>query len=475
MTRPPVAFGYPPKIAGPDNHYARPFFERLLFQDNTGAYQGELATSYEIAADGKSITFKLRQGVQFSDGTPFNAAAVKWNFDSLVPPKSNVLTGVSSIDAVDDYTLRLNMPSFNNLMLYSIAVDMRLCIVSPTAIQKNNLDWAATHPVGTGPYILKDFQPSASISYIKNPNYWNKGYPYLDGMIGNAISDPMTQALALKSGDINFIWDAAPASAAQLRDAGYPLKVAPGTLQSLGGDTANPSSIWADQRIRDAVEYAIDKDAICSGPGMGLYKPMYQIALEGTPDYNPALAPKKYNVAKAKELLAAAGKASGFEFSLFLNQAEWRDGYVAIQSYLSQVGIKMNINLIAPAEFETNVRQGGKLAANGTTQLIMELRGNNLFMCDSYLKTTSNYYGFMAKAPGIDAAVNSAEAAKDEPTRIKGMQAIAKIIYDNEPFIPLWAQPRIMVTDKLVQDPGFMINGDPMNGRLGYFSWLLTK
>jgi peptide/nickel transport system substrate-binding protein len=154
MTRPPIAFGYPPKIVGPDNHYARPFFERLLLQDNTGAYKGELATSYDIAADGKSITFKLRQGVQFNDGTPFNAAAVKWNFDGLIPPKSNVLAGVTSVDAVDDYTLKLNIPAFNNLLLYSLAVDMRTCIVSPTAVQKNGLDWAATHPVGTGPYLL---------------------------------------------------------------------------------------------------------------------------------------------------------------------------------------------------------------------------------------------------------------------------------------------------------------------------------
>jgi peptide/nickel transport system substrate-binding protein len=472
MTNAPGSFGYPPKIGGPDNMFARPFFERLLFQDNKGVYQGELASSYNIAPDSKSITFKLRQGVQFSDGTPFNAAAVKWNFDSLIPPKANVLAGVTSVDAVDDYTVKLNMPAFNNLLLYSLAVDMRLCIASPTAIQNNGLDWAATHPVGTGPYILKDYQPKTSITYARNPNYWNKDLPYLEGMVGSAMPDAMTQTLALKSGDINILWSAAPASAAQLRDGGYPLKVVPGTLQSLGGDTANPSSIWADQKLREAVEYAIDKEAICAGPGMGLYQPMYQIAIAGTPDYNTSLTPRKYNVAKAKELLAAAGKPDGFDFTLFLNQSEWRDGLTAVQDYLSKVGIKMNINLITPTVFETNMRQGGKIDPNGTTSLIMEFRGNNLFMADSYLKTTSQYYGFMTKPKGIDDVINAAEAAKDEAARVQGMQQIGKIVYDSQPFIPLWAQPRIMVTDKIVQNHGFMINDDSMNCNVGFNTWL---
>ncbi len=472
MTRPPIAFGYPPKIVGPDNHYARPFFERLLLQDNTGAYKGELATGYDIAADGKSITFKLRQGVQFSDGTPFNAAAVKWNFDTLIPPKSNILSGVTSVDAVDDYTLRLNIPAFNNLLLYSLAVDMRTCIVSPTAIQKNTLDWAATHPVGTGPYILKGFEPGVSISYTKNPNYWNKDLPLLDGIQASAISDPMTQAISLKSGDLNFLYDAAPASAAQLRDAGYTLQITGGTIQSMSGDTFNPDSVWADQRIREAVEYAIDKEAICSGPGMGLYKPAYQITVEGSTEYNTALTPRKYDVAKAKQLLAAAGKANGFETTFYLNQTDWRDGWVAVQDYLSKVGIKMTIQLMAPAEYEANLRQSNKLAKNGSTYAVFELRGNNLFLCDSYLKSTSPYYKFMARTPGIDDVINQAEAAKDEPTRIKGMQQIAKMTYDTAPFIPLWVQPRIMVTDKIVQNPGFFINGDAMNGNLGYNSWL---
>ena len=369
-------------------------------------------------------------------------------------------------------TIKLNVPAFSNLLLYSLAVDMRLGIVSPTAVEKNGLDWAATHPVGTGPYILKAFEPNSSISYDRNPNYWNKNLPYLDGIKASAMSDAMTQVMSLKSGDLNFIYDATPAGAAQLRDAGYPLQIAGGTIQSMSGDTFNPDSVWADQRIREAVEYAIDKEAICSGPGMGLYKPAYQLALEGSPDFNTTLTPRKYDVAKAKELLAAAGKPSGFETTFYLNQTDWRDGWVAVQGYLDKVGIKMTIQLMAPADYETNLRKGNKLAKNGSTYTVMELRANNLFLCDSYLRAKSPYYLFMARTPGIDAVIDQAAAAKDEATRVKGMQQIAKMTADSAPFIPLWVQPRIMVTDKIVQNPGFFIYGDAMNGNLGYNSWL---
>ena len=132
----------------------------------------------------------------------------------------------------------------------------------------------------------------------------------------------------------------------------------------------------------------------------------------------------------------------------------------------------MNIILMAPAEYESNLRKGDKLPLNAGTYTVMELRGNNLFMCESYLKSNSPYYLFMARTPGIDAVIAKAEAATDEATRIKGMQEIGKMTYDTEPFITLWAQPRILVEDDKVQDPGFFINGDAMNGNLGYQSWL---
>ena len=175
-------FGYPPRIAGAARDYAPPFFDHLLSVGDDGKYKPGLALSWDTSKDGKTITFKLRQGVTFHDGTPFNAQAVKSNIDNLIPPKATILSGITSVDVVDDYTVKLNLPAYNNLILYHFAANPATYMYSPEALKKNGADWATTHPVGTGPFMLKDYQPNISLTLVKNPNYWQKGLPYLDGI-----------------------------------------------------------------------------------------------------------------------------------------------------------------------------------------------------------------------------------------------------------------------------------------------------
>ena len=351
-------FGYPPRMVGAARDYAPPFFDRLLSVGDDGKYKQGLALSWDTSKDGKTITFKLRQGVTFHDGTPFNAQAVKANVDNLIPPKATLLSGITSVDVVDDYTVKLNLPSYNNLILYHFATNPVTWMYSPEALNKNGADWATTHPVGTGPFMLKDYQPNTSITLVKNPNYWQKGLPYLDGIEINTVSDTMTQMLSLKSGQAHAIY-AAQAAAAQLRDVGYPLQMAPGALITMNFDIKN-SEYFSRPKVRQAIEYAIDKEAICSGPGQGLYEPMYQIASSTSPDYNKALKPRKYDPAKAKKLLTEAGYPNGFSFKVFVLDTQWRDGWVAVQSYLDKVGIKMEINYVNVSAFNL-IRSGGKI------------------------------------------------------------------------------------------------------------------
>ena len=195
---PSNVFGYPPRITGSGRDYAPPFFDRLLHIGDDGKYQPGLALSWDASTDGKAITFKLRQGVTFHDGTPFNAQAVKSNIDNLIPPKRPILTGITSVDVVDDYTVKLNLPDYNNLILFQFAINPATYMYSPEALKKNGEDWAKTHPVGTGPFMLKDYQPDISLTLVKNPNYWQKGLPYLDGIKISVVSDDMTQMMTIK-------------------------------------------------------------------------------------------------------------------------------------------------------------------------------------------------------------------------------------------------------------------------------------
>jgi peptide/nickel transport system substrate-binding protein len=463
------AFGYPPRISGSDRDYGPPFFDRLLSIGDDGKYQPGLALSWDASADGKTITFKLRQGVTFHDGTPFNAQAVKANVDNLIPPKTTILVGITSVDVVDDTTVKLNLSSYNNLILYHFAVNPATWMYSPEAVKKNGEDWATTHPVGTGPFMLKDFQPNISMTLVKNTNYWQKGLPYLDGMEIASVPDPMTQIIALKAGQANAIYDAQKA-AVQLKDQGYVLHSAPGSFAGMNFDSKN-SPYFSKRQVREAIEYAIDKEAICSGPGEKLFEPAYQIRTKTHPDYNPACPPRTYDPAKAKKLLVEAGFPSGFSIKVFVKDDGWRDGWVAVQSYLAAVGIKMDIDYINTAAFNL-IRVSGKIEKGGAAWLTHPNPSNTLFTLDTYYRSNSPNYAYAVKPADIDKFIDQAKLARDPAAVTKLNQQILKLLYDDVTMVPLWEQSRFVVVDKSVQNTGWFIYGDPDNNQFGHRTWL---
>ena len=435
-----------------------------------GKYQPGLALSWDTSKDGKAITFKLRQGVKFHDGTDFNAAAVKFNLDKLIPPNPVIIDGITSVDIVDKYTVKISLSTYNNLILYHFAVNPATWMYSPEAVKKNGEDWATTHPVGTGPFMLKDYQPNISLTLVKNPNYWQKGLPYLDGIEITMGSDPMTQMITLKAGQTNAIYDATPESAAQLRDEGYPVKSAFGNLYGLSFDTKN-SEIFSKLKVREAIEYAIDKEAICSGPGRGLWTPVYQLIANTSPDYNKGCPPRKYDPAKAKKLLVEAGYPNGFSFKYFVSDTSWKDGWVAIQSYLDKVGIKMEINTTNVSVYNL-IRAGGKIEKGAAAYAALWTSSNTLYALNYTWRSDSDIYQYIVKPAGIDKLIDQAKLSRDPAAITKINQQIIKLIYDDETIVPLWQMPRIAVMDKSVQDTGWFIYGDPDNNQFGTRTWL---
>jgi peptide/nickel transport system substrate-binding protein len=463
-------FGYPPRIVGPDRDFAPPFFDRLLRVGDDGKYKPGLALSWDTSADGKTITFKLRQGVTFHDGTPFNAQAVKSNFDNLIPPKATILSGITSVEVVDDYTVRFNLPSYNNLIFYHLALNLATYMYSPEALKKNSADWATTHPVGTGPFMLKDFQPNTSLTLVKNPNYWDKGLPYLDGIEIAMVPDPMTQMLAFKAGQVHTIYSASETAAAQLRDAGYPLMAAPAGPVLMSFDIKN-SEILSKPQVRQAIEYAIDKEAICTFAGQGLFIPLYQILAESSPDFNPACPPRKYNPAKAKQLLSEAGYPNGFSFKVFILDSAWKDGWVAAQSYLNAVGITMEISYLNVSAF-TLIRGSGKIEKGAASFHSYAHSASTLFMLDTFWRSTSNIFQYVVKPAGIDQLIDQAKSSRDPAAVTKLNRQILKLIYDDQTVVPLWQNKRFAVVNKSVQNTGWFINGSEEINQFGTRTWL---
>jgi ABC-type transport system substrate-binding protein len=345
--------------------------EYLLRIDDKGMPAPWLFTSWQVAPDNKSITFNLRKGVKFHDGTDFNAEAVKYILD-LCKPAGTVdgMWAVTSIDVIDNYTVRFNLSQYEAGLLYGLAFTR---MVSPTALKTNGKDWCLTHPVGTGPFKFVSFQRDVSLKYEKFADYWQKGKPYLDGIEFDFIADPVTAVMAFQKGDVHILYGVTPKDLADLQQKGYVINRCLVSGMGLTSDSGNPKSVFSDIRVRQAVGYAIDREAIAKSLGFGFWQPAYQLypTEAGYWAYNPQIVGQPYNPKKAKELLAEAGYPNGFT-TKFIAQIPSSDYYVAIQTYLKEVGIDAQLELVAPATY-VQTRDGG-----WKDGLITFLQANNI-------------------------------------------------------------------------------------------------
>ena len=177
----PKEMSYTPEWGPADSIFALPFAERLVDWDETGNLVPQLATSWEGDPKAKTVTWHLRKGVTFHDGTPFNAEAAKWNFQ-LGLDAGRLTDGqfVKSLDVIDEYTLRMNLTEYTSMAFENYGWDP---MFSPTAYKANGgKERARTHEAGTGPFKLVDFKRDTFIKYERYDAYWRKGFPLLDGI-----------------------------------------------------------------------------------------------------------------------------------------------------------------------------------------------------------------------------------------------------------------------------------------------------
>ena len=293
--------------------------ETLLKGDVNGVIGPNLATAYEVDKDLKTITLTLRQGVKFHDGSDFNAAVVKWNLDQFINAKLGDIKGLNSVDVIDNYTVRLNTAQVTNLLITALA---NAHMVSEDAYNKNGGDkggkeYLRWHPVGTGPFKFVSYETGVRLKAAKFDNYWQKGKPYLDAVEVNYIADPMTRSSAFEAGEL----DACTADASKvdydLQQKGYNVTKSAVGFVCLTGDSKNTGSPFSNVKVRQAVDYAIDKEAIVKSLGYGFYSAADQFANPGTSAYIKDLQSRKYDPAIAKQTLTAAGYASGFSCKLY--------------------------------------------------------------------------------------------------------------------------------------------------------------
>jgi peptide/nickel transport system substrate-binding protein len=298
--------------AAPDSYTAaHPALERLAKQKLDGSLEGVLATSWKVADDLSSITLNLRKGVKFHDGSDWNADVCKWNLDLSIAAKVSAMSTFKSVDKIDDYTVRINLTSYANTLLNNLASGA-MQMISKAYVDKNGVEAARWNPVGTGPFTFVEYQRDAKLTYKRNPNYWDAGKPYLDGITMTVIADSTVRKLAFQKGDVTAMM-ATGLDAVDLQKAGFTLRATSGGTYLLIPDSKNAASPWANINVRLAASYSLDRVSLAKALGFGFAIPAYQMYASYPDSQIPGLAPTAFNLAKAKDLLTQAGFPTGFK------------------------------------------------------------------------------------------------------------------------------------------------------------------
>ena len=320
-----------------------------------------LANEWKNDATAKTITVTLKKGIKFHDGTVFDANAVKFNWDQAILQKRAELANLKSVDVVDDNTVRANLAQWDNTIVKSLLISYgRMC--SPTAFQKNGgEEWALTHPVGTGPFKFVSFQRDVKIEYEKNPDYWQAGKPYLDGIQIIMYADPTTRLLSLRGGELDMA-EIYPQDVKEIQALGKftILKLNSGigsALTSLMADSGHADSPFSKLQVRQAMSYAVNTKAIVDSIYYGQYLTTNQWGMPGSPVFNPNVKGYPYDPAKAKQLLADAGYPNGFKYK-YMFQSEYANEATAVQGFLKAVGIDVDLEPITQGRWSTAAQQG---------------------------------------------------------------------------------------------------------------------
>ncbi|MCL4467298.1 MAG: ABC transporter substrate-binding protein [Chloroflexi bacterium] len=437
-------------------------FEPLVWQGPDLKFYPGLATSWKTSDDGLSWTFQLRKDVKFHDGTPFNAAAVKFGLDRIADPATKSLGAVTLIgkysgsDIVDDYTVKINFKEPHAAFLDGLCQGF-LGIASPTAIKKYGQDFGF-HPVGTGPFVFKEFIQNDHVTVERNPDYnWapsifkHQGPAYLDRIVFKAIPESAVRLATLETGETNLIDDVPGKEIGRLRqDKRFNIIEAamPGMPEQWLTNTEKaPSNELA---VRQAMCYAIDRPAIIKAVWFGVSaKPASGPLNAVTLGYDKSIeALYKFDQAKAKQLLEDAGwkaGADGFrakggvplKLTTMYAAVTWLDDMAQVlQSQMKQVGINLDLQKMAGPAKNAAASRGEHHLAHMSGPSSDPNMLDRFFNSKNIVPNTGwNFSRF--KDAALDDALNKGNTEMDVAKRLQLYAQAQQIIMKNVLTVPV--------------------------------------
>ena len=436
----------------------------------SGEYVPYLAESWTKSPDGLTYEFKLRKDVKFHDGTPLTAQDYAYTFMRAIDPATKsptagqTLVGLKSAEAVDDYTLRLNMAMPNSVLMDSLSNTCYLQALPKAAVEKMGDDFGR-NPIGAGPFKFKEWATGDKIVLERNPDFnWGPafthgGAPYIDTVEFRIIPEYATRIAALESGDVDLA-DVETKDVKRVEDLGkYRVykSISPGSGIHVEMNSTRPP--FDDLRVRQALNYAVDRNAIVQAVSNGLGVPLYGPLTPSTMGYWPGAqyVGYQYDVAKAKALLTEAGykpNASGvmekdgkpLALTLLTYGTQGKTGEI-LQQQFKDIGVQVTLqNVEYGVLFQT--------LAGGDFDLAIDVLGwpNAGVLFVMFHSSTIGLYN-RSRVTSLDPAIGAMVVATTQEGFEKTAGDLQRAIVENAYMVPLYGAADTTVISNRVQGP----------------------
>ena len=432
--------------SGGDAYYWRQIFDPLVDADPDlePRPSTSLATSWKISQDPHAITFHLRQGVTFHDGTSFDAEAVKFNVERILDPRTKAtprasMTIIDSIDVIDQHTVRFNLSRPWGAGL-SMLADRGGVMSSPDAVRALGADYGWS-PSGTGPFKIAKVVTGTLVHLVRNESYWGTDangdpLPYLDEVTIRVIRDQTVLSSALRTGEIDVAYLPYKDVAAFQRDGRFQIETMPGgnVAVLLAFDLAKPP--MDDVNLRLAVAHAIDPEvinrAIFFNQAIVADAGMWPV---GAWAHDPSVPRPHYDPAKARGFMRAGGNPDGFEFTAVTNTSPVLVPTAEIvRAMLKKLGITMNIEVLSTGSATERFFHGREYP--------LYLTGWSRYPEPDWLaslayKSDGYYNAGNLERPDVDELVEKGASLYETEARKQVYDAINEIVLGEAWFVPL--------------------------------------
>ena len=443
-------------VETPTGNICRQFYETLFDRDAKLKIVPRLATGFERVSE-NVWRIKLRKGVKFHNGEPFDARSVKFSLEQIKKPEyasrqAPFFTWLDRVEIVDPHTVEIhtNQP-------YPVVIELLAWLGSmlpPQLAAEKGIDWFKTHAVGTGPYTFVRWAKGEEVVGEANPDYWG-GAPAIKTVVFRPIPENTTRVAALQTGEVDLIVNVPP----------HMLKLVEGDARLRVGrvpsarfitvflDTRYADSPLKDKRVRQAINHAVNVDGIIAsvmeGQGTriaGLLTPMHF-------GYDPAVKPRETDRRKAKQLLAEAGYPDGFTINFDAPDGRYvNDKQVAeaIAGELAKVGIKVNLNV---QEWGNYI---GKIVTHKAGPMWLIGWGNAMFDADNTYTPLVHSSALLSYTndPELDRLIDAARSTFDPARRQALYRDVALRLNDEANYLFLYQQTDLYgINNRLLWEP----------------------